>query len=181
LGVKYISSGLGAILNAVFHCDRNHYFLEAQTGYSGLNNKFWGVLFYDHLSDFLQPDFRFGIFLSLIATISWALVVCIRRKKRLQSLFQSWITNGNIEQLPFHHYWSDWHRCQHHQHSGNIRAIAYLVIIGSVLSFIAFIYMIQKLPPEINSIYAYINPIIAVLLRHYLWEVLTVTIAIEVQ
>jgi drug/metabolite transporter (DMT)-like permease len=43
-------------------------------------------------------------------------------------------------------------------------AIAYLVIIGSVLSFIAFIYMIQKLPPEINSIYAYINPIIAVLL-----------------
>jgi drug/metabolite transporter (DMT)-like permease len=48
--------------------------------------------------------------------------------------------------------------------SGNIRAIAYLVIIGSVLSFIAFIYMIQKLPPEINSIYAYINPIIAVLL-----------------
>jgi fumarate reductase subunit D len=38
----------------------------------------------------------------------------------LQSLFQSWITNGNIEQLPFHHYWSDWHRCQHHQHSGNI-------------------------------------------------------------
>jgi EamA domain-containing membrane protein RarD len=74
------------------------------------------------------------------------------------------ITNGNIEQLPFH-YWSDWHRCQHHQHSGNI-------MVGDCLfsdnrfrfSFIAFIYMIQKLPPEINSIYAYINPIIAVLL-----------------
>jgi drug/metabolite transporter (DMT)-like permease len=64
--------------------DCNHYFLEAkigQTGYSGLNNKFCVcVIFYDHLSDFLQPDFRFGIFLSLIATISWALVVCIRRK-----------------------------------------------------------------------------------------------------
>jgi hypothetical protein len=66
--------------------DCNHYFLEAkigQTGYSGLNNKFWGVcvIFYDHLSDFLQPDFRFGIFLSLIATISWALVVCIQEKR----------------------------------------------------------------------------------------------------
>jgi hypothetical protein len=28
-------------------------------------------------------------------------------------------------------------------------SIAYLVIIGSVLTFIAYIYMLQKLPPEI--------------------------------
>jgi drug/metabolite transporter (DMT)-like permease len=33
-------------------------------------------------------------------------------------------------------------------------SIAYLVIIGSIISFIAYIYMLQKLPPEINSIYA---------------------------
>jgi hypothetical protein len=31
-----------------------------------------------------------------------------------------------------------------------------------VYNFIAYIYM-QKLPPEINSIYAYVNPIVAVL------------------
>jgi drug/metabolite transporter (DMT)-like permease len=43
-------------------------------------------------------------------------------------------------------------------------SIAYLVVIGSVLSFIAYIYMLQNLPAEINSIYAYINPIVAVLL-----------------
>jgi hypothetical protein len=35
-----------------------------------------------------------------------------------------------------------------------------------------------KLPPEINSIYAYINPNSRIVRRHYLWEVLTVTIAI---
>lgn len=35
----------------------------------------------------------------------------------------------------------------------------YLVIVGSVLIFIAFIYALQKLPPEISSIYAYINPL----------------------
>jgi hypothetical protein len=48
-GVKYISSGLGAILNAVFLCGCNHYFFRrkiGQTGYSGLNNKFWGRLRY---------------------------------------------------------------------------------------------------------------------------------------
>jgi hypothetical protein len=100
----------------------NHYFLEAkigQTGYSGLNNKFWGALFYDHLSDFLQPDFRFGIFLSLIATISWALVVCIRKKSGPNPYFSLGLQMVISSSL-FHHYWSDWHRCQHHQHSGNI-------------------------------------------------------------
>ena len=30
------------------------------------------IIFYEHLNDFLNPDFRFGIFLSLIATWTWA-------------------------------------------------------------------------------------------------------------
>jgi drug/metabolite transporter (DMT)-like permease len=38
------------------------------------------VIFYDHMSDFLQPDFRFGILLSFIATISWALEVYTKKK-----------------------------------------------------------------------------------------------------
>jgi drug/metabolite transporter (DMT)-like permease len=33
------------------------------------------------MSDFLQPDFRFGIFLSLIATISWAFGSLYTKKK----------------------------------------------------------------------------------------------------
>jgi drug/metabolite transporter (DMT)-like permease len=57
-------------------------------------------------------------------------------------------------------------------------SIAYLVIIGSI-SFIAYIYMLQKLPPEINSIYAYVNPIVAVLLVPlFFGETLTVAIGI---
>jgi hypothetical protein len=44
--------------------------------------------FYDHLSDFLQPDFRFGILLSFIATISWALeVYTLRKSSYFQSIF----------------------------------------------------------------------------------------------
>jgi drug/metabolite transporter (DMT)-like permease len=58
-------------------------------------------------------------------------------------------------------------------------SIAYLVIIGSILSFIAYIYMLQNLPAEINSIYAYINPIVAVLLGALIFgEALTMVIAI---
>jgi drug/metabolite transporter (DMT)-like permease len=126
--------------------DCNHYFFRAKNWPNWLVNKFWGRLryFYDHLSDFLQPDFLFGIFLSLIATISWAFGL-YTKKSGLQSLFQSWITNGNIEQLPFIITGAT-------GTAVNITsipaiswwAIAYLVIIGSVLSFIAFIYMIQN-------------------------------------
>jgi len=43
-------------------------------------------------------------------------------------------------------------------------AVSYLVIIGSVLTFIAYVYMLQRLPTSQASIYAYINPVVAVLL-----------------
>jgi drug/metabolite transporter (DMT)-like permease len=72
-------------------------------------------------------------------------------------------TGVNIMSIPAISWWS----------------IAYLVIIGSVLTFIAYIYMLQKLPPEISSIYAYINPIVAVLLGSVIFgESLTMVIAI---
>lgn len=188
-GVKFISSGLGAILNAVFPLwivlitfFRGEKL--AKLAIVGLIISFSGVcvIFYDHLSDFLQPDFRFGIILSLIATISWAFGSLYTKKKAatfnpyfslgLQMLISSFIlfavtgatgTTVSILSIPAISWWS----------------IAYLVIIGSVLSFIAYIYMLQKLPAEINSIYAYINPIVAVLLGALIFgESLNMAIAI---
>lgn len=60
-------------------------------------------------------------------------------------------------------------------------SIAYLVIFGSVISFIAYLYALQKLPTEQVSIYAYINPIVAVLLGWMIFgEMLTPFISIGV-
>jgi drug/metabolite transporter (DMT)-like permease len=188
-GVKYITSGLGAIINAVFPLwiviitfFRGEKL--AKLAILGLTISFGGVcvIFYDHLSDFLQLDFRFGILLSVISTISWAFGSLYTKKKAstfnpyfslgLQMVISSIIlfaitgatgTGVNVTSIPANSWW----------------AIAYLVIIGSVLTFIAFIYMIQKLPPEINSVYAYFNPIVAVLLGAFIFgEPLTMTIAI---
>ena len=41
-------------------------------------------------------------------------------------------------------------------------AIAFLVIISSIIAFVAYLYALQKLPTGLVSIYAYINPILAV-------------------
>lgn len=45
-----------------------------------------------------------------------------------------------------------------------IAAMAYLSIAGSLLAYSAYIYAIQHLPLQLVSLYAYINPIIAVTL-----------------
>ncbi|AWG20700.1 drug/metabolite-transporting permease [Flavobacterium faecale] len=188
IGVKYISSGLGAIISAVFPIwiviisffrgER-----IAKLAIAGLLISFGGIciIFYEHLADFLIPDFRLGIFLSIIATITWSFGTLYAKKKASSyspyfSLgFQMFISslllftyNGitgttvNITEIPT----ITWF------------AIGYLVIIGSLVTFTIFIYTVQKLPPEISSIYVYINPVVAILLGSVLFdEPLTLSIA----
>ena len=56
-------------------------------------------------------------------------------------------------------------------------AIAYLVVFGSVIAFAAYLYSLQRLSIELMSIYAYINPIVAVILGSILFnEKLTIFI-----
>lgn len=188
-GVKYISSGLGAIIGAIFPLWIVFITVFrggkiARLSVLGLVVSFAGVcvIFYDHLADFIKPDFRFGIFLSLFSTLTWAYGTLYTRKKAssfnpyfslgLQMLISSILllcitsatgTAVSITVIPANSWW----------------AIGYLTVIGSVLTFIAFIYMLQKLPAEISSIYAYINPIVAVLLGAMIFgEPLTAAIAI---
>lgn len=188
-GVKYISSGLGAIIGAlvplwiviisILRGER-----LAQLAVGGLVVSFGGVcvIFYDHLSDFLLPDFRFGIFISIIATLTWAFGSLYTKKKAasfnpyfslgLQMFLSSILlfaftgatgTSVSLSSIPMMSWLS----------------IAYLIIIGSILTFIAFIYALQNLPSEINSIYAYINPIVAVILGTMIFgEQLTIALGI---
>jgi drug/metabolite transporter (DMT)-like permease len=41
-------------------------------------------------------------------------------------------------------------------------AIGFLVVVSSIIAFIAYLYALQRLPTGLVSIYAYINPIVAV-------------------
>lgn len=173
-GVKYISSGLGAIIAAIFPIwvviisfFRGE--KTAKLAVLGLLTSFVGicVVFYEYLGDFLKPDFRLGIILSVLSTITWAFGTLYTKKKALSynpyySLgFQMFISSiflfmynevtGDsitLSQIPL----NTWY------------AIGYLVVMGSLVTFTIFIYTIQHLPPEISSIYAYINPIVALVL-----------------
>ena len=188
-GVKYISSGLGAIIGALvplwiviitfFRGER-----LSRLSVIGLIISFSGVcvIFYDHLSDFLIPSFRFGIIISLISTLTWAFGTLYTKKKAatfnpyfslgLQMFLSSIIlfayngatgTSVSLSAIPAISWWS----------------IAYLVVVGSILTFIAFIYALQNLPAEISTIYSYINPIVAIILGALIFgETLSAVIAL---
>jgi drug/metabolite transporter (DMT)-like permease len=188
-GVKYISSGLGAIIGACvplwiviitfFRGER-----LSRLSVMGLVISFSGVcvIFYDHLSDFLIPSFRFGIIISIISTLTWAFGTLYTKKKAatfnpyfslgLQMFISSILVfaytgatgiSVRLSEIPAISWWS----------------IAYLVVFGSILTFIAFIYALQNLPAEISTVYSYINPIIAVLLGALIFgEILNAAIAI---
>lgn len=42
-------------------------------------------------------------------------------------------------------------------------SIAFLVVFGSLIAFVCYLYALQKLPTGQASLYAYVNPMVAVL------------------
>lgn len=188
-GVKYMSSGLGAIITALFPIfiiiiNFFNGYKIARMALLGILISFGGIciLFIDYIADILKPEFQFGIILMTISTITWAFGILQTKKKAasfnpyfslgLQMLISSIFLFGITEaaginipfaEIPMPSWW----------------AIAYLVIIGSVLTFIAFIYSLKNLPTEISSIYVYINPIVAMVLGSFIFgEILTKAVAI---
>jgi drug/metabolite transporter (DMT)-like permease len=180
-GVKYISSGLGAIIGAVFPLWM--VIITLISGTSKLNKKavtgfligFAGIciIFYDHLHDFLNPEFRFGIFLSVLGTLSWAFGTIYTKDQAaafnpyfsiglqmvISGIALTVITQVTGENIPLKQIQVE-----------SWIAIAYLAIFGSVLSFMAYLYALQHLPTQQVSVYAYINPVVAVLLGTLLFN-----------
>lgn len=180
-GVKYISSGLGAIIGAMFPLwlviialiggnskPSGRAIIGFVLGFIGIC-----IIFYDHLHDFLNPDFRLGTFISVLGTLCWAIATLYTKKQvmafnpyfsiGLQMMISgiallgtTWLTGEHIPvaAIPLQAWMS----------------ILYLAIAGSVFAFIAYLYALQRLPAEQVSIYAYINPIVALILGAWIFD-----------
>lgn len=175
LALQYnISAGLGAIIGAIFPLWIVVIGLFAakekmpSKAIIGLLLGFGGVciIFADHLDDFLDPKFQLGILFSVIATWTWAFATLYTKQQA--NMFNPYFSLGlqmvisgialygfssasgravPLSAIP----WEGW------------ASIAYLIIFGSLLAFICYLYALQHLPTEQVSIYAYINPMVAVL------------------
>jgi drug/metabolite transporter (DMT)-like permease len=72
-----------------------------------------------------------------------------------------------------------WSALTVHASGDSLLAVAYLALIGSVLAFTAYVWLLQHAPISQVSTYAYVNPIVAVILGALLLsEKITVTTVI---
>lgn len=178
-GIKYINSGLGAILGALFPLvvalidwiigekDRPNAVstIGLVLGIAGV-----AIIFYEHLSDFGNGDFRFGITLSLIACITWAIGTVITTRNwvkmdRYYALGWQMFIAGSILNVVC--YFNGWTVPPLELPAKTWICLLYMVSFASVIAFVSFLYTLQHLPTTLASIYAYINPVVAVLLGHF--------------
>ncbi|MBX9734051.1 MAG: EamA family transporter [Chitinophagaceae bacterium] len=176
IGLQYISSGLGALISALYPLsvviiERIFYkntrintqtFIGIFLGLGGI-----GLVFYENAFHHHAEGYIIGIIFSVIAMLSWAIgtIYIARTKMKINPyyatgwemicasviLFMMSVATGKyipISAIPYQTWLS----------------IGYLVSMGSVITFVAFIYTMKHLQPSIAALYAYINPIVAILI-----------------
>jgi len=129
------------------------------------------LIFGENLAGFAVSGYIWGVVFIIVANLGWAAgSIWMKRKNQesnpflnagLQMLF------GGLFLLPISVAFDD---LQTIQWSSNvIYSLLYLILVGSVAAYACYSYAIKKLPVTIVTLYAYINPIVAVLLG---WAVL---------
>lgn len=173
-GVKLTTAGLSAIMGAIFPLwlvvilavrGKNRIpplaWIGILVGFSGVC-----IVFYEHLHELFNFSFLGGITLGLIASLAWAYATIYTKEFALDfnpyhSIGWQMLISGLVitiiaqisgEVIPLReiklYTWS---------------AIFFLVVVSSIIAFLAYLYALQKLPTGIVSVYAYVNPIVAVL------------------
>jgi drug/metabolite transporter (DMT)-like permease len=173
--VQFIPSGLAAVIGAISPIWIALFtvilFREVKFNMvtiAGLILGFGGILiiFADYLQALLNSSFAFGIVLGVIATMTWALgtLYTVKHSKNLNAyysigwqMFLSGIILTVVSRI------SGQYVPLNQVNPITWYAIIYLVVIGSIITFGAFIYALKRLPAAQASVYAYINPIVAVI------------------
>jgi drug/metabolite transporter (DMT)-like permease len=187
-GLKFITSGLAALIAALYPLsvvliERYYYkaieitpktLIGLSLGLLGI-----GFIFYKDSLTVHGSNYILGVVLSFLAMITWSIgsIIISRTKIKInpynsigwQMLISAFIMGAitlisgdyvPLNQIP----------------TVSWGVIVYMVIGGSVFAFMSFIYSMKHLKSSIASLYAYINPIVAiwvgslVLNEHMTWN-----------
>ena len=173
-GLQFITSGLAALIAALYPLSvvliERFYYKAIKITPQTLLGLFLGLLgigfiFYKDSLQVHGGNYALGVGLSLFAMLTWSIGSIIISRTKIEinqyysigwQMFISAIAMGLFTYL-----------------SGNYIAITeipaiswgviiYMVIGGSIFAFVSFIYSMKNLHPAIASLYAYINPIVAI-------------------
>jgi drug/metabolite transporter (DMT)-like permease len=172
--MEYISGGLAAIIVALVplfialfsvwlsSCAKITRWMMA-----GLIIGFAGILliFYDYMGELKNKNFLFGVGLSLISVLSWSFgtVYTSKQKSSVHILFNVGLQMfiAGIIMLVVCAITGKYVNLADAGQQSWI-ALLYLIVFGSLIAYSAYVFAISKLPPTLVSIYAYINPVVAV-------------------
>lgn len=188
IGEQYIGSGLAALLitTVPFWVVGMEAFIPSGPKInfiiiSGLVLGLLGVIliFKGDWSQLLNSSYRLGVLCILGAVISWSFGTVYSKYKKvsvhplMSAAVQMLIAGaaqailglllGEVSQISFH--------------SEGIISFFYLVIAGSILGYGSYMYTIEHLPLSLAATYAYINPVIALILG---WLVLNETLDMNI-
>ncbi len=127
------------------------------------------LIFRQNIKDLSNKAYLFGIFAVLLATCSWAMGSIVNKKNvdPVNPFFNSGMQLffGGVFMLMLSPVVDDLHNLQ--MSTGSFWALLYLIVFGSVLAYAAYMYSLSKLPVGVATIYAYINPLVAVVLGYF--------------
>lgn len=124
------------------------------------------MIFGENISDFGNRTYLLSIILVFVGVISWAGGSIWLKKDQspsdpflnagLQMFF------GGLWLIPFSLLFDDLSTV--HWSAEAAYAMIYLIILGSVVAYACYSFVLRKLPMTIVSLYAYVNPLVAVFL-----------------
>ena len=133
------------------------------TGFSGILVLIWPSLF---ATDVDGPWFALGVLLVQVACVGWAVGSSLQKRTQtatsvvaasaLQQVFAGAIMVAVGASL------GEWQQVALTPRT--VAAEIYLIVLGSLVAYSAYLYALEHLPIATVSLYAYVNPIIAVLL-----------------
>jgi drug/metabolite transporter (DMT)-like permease len=174
--VQYIPSGLAALLYAtvplftiaVNLIARQEERINAHIA-SGMMMGLAGIMlvFKDNLEFLGDPDSLMGICVTLASCVSWCLggLYTKMHPAKTDSFFNAAIQMmaGGFGLFVLSALDEDWTHLPVMQ-TQSLMALVYLIFFGSILTYASYLFAMSRLPAGLVSIYAYINPLVALVL-----------------
>jgi drug/metabolite transporter (DMT)-like permease len=176
-GEMYIPSGVAALIcslmplssvlmNMVIAKEKINGLIVAGMiiGFTGI-----ALIFKDNLADLANSAYVWGMVATFVATTCWTLgsVLNKRHVSTTNPIFNSGLQLlfGSLGLFILSAFMDDYSHVDLFQ-PAVIGNMVYLIIFGSILAYTLYMYALKELPVGIASLYAYVNPLVAVILGY---------------
>ncbi|HKY19945.1 MAG TPA: EamA family transporter [Vicinamibacterales bacterium] len=107
-----------------------------------------------------------GVIMLQLSCLGWSVgSAYAKRHKREENLFAATaaqITLGGLFLMIVATVTGEW--AEVHPSSRSMAAVLYLIVVGTFVGYVSYVYALKHLPVSVVSLYAYVNPVIAVIL-----------------